>query len=342
MTSASLRGWRPSTPTHYARPVQDESAVGGLTGVETPDGHGVAVWVVSGGVHYAVLDSVMDLLVDDVVPLADIRTLMTAGSVYGATVFTAGGGLYCVTNSNTSNTMSVQVWQANNANNPTSWSVLSTPYSNHAGGPSFGIGGGQATPLILDDGRWVLGCKTADGPVDNSFQAWHARIFTSDNTGTSWTQRLDFEHTNIFPRTEYMATQMAQDPVTGDLWWRSGTSVTTSDMNIMWWSADDGTNWTHGPTINSPPHRVSPAIDNGSNIYGLDEGGGVYVYDGSGDEFSDWVSTGQNWSAPGVSLDSTFEHTVHSTVISRGVFVFVRDQVMFIRRGGWNTGFTGT
>lgn len=338
MTSATITGWVPATPTTYARPVQDESATLGLTGCATPDGHGVLVWNVSGAVHYARVTSPAQFLVDDVVPTGDIATLMTAGTVYGSVVFSDGVDLFCVVGSNRSNVFYCEIYKANNANNPTSWSVLSTPYTNHAGGSAFGIGGGQCPPLILNSGRWVLGTKTSDGPTDDTFHAWWVRIFTSDDSGVTWTQRMEFDHVNIFPRTEYAATQMARDPVTGYLWWRSGTSISATDQNNLWRSTDNGLTWAKS-TSENPANRFHPAIDNGVNIYGLDTDGDILVYDGSGFTFGDWTDTGENWSASGATLDGSFEHTTHSTVTIQGVYFFVRDQVMFVaRRNLWTVG----
>lgn len=342
MTSATLRGWRPSTPASFARPVQDESATGGLTGCETPDGHGVLVWVVSGGVHFAVVNSPRSFIIDDVVPLADVQVMMTAGTIYGACVFSHGGATYCLVGLNTPHTFSVDIYEADDPNEPTSWSIRSTVYSEHhdAGAGSFGLGGGQAPALILDNGRWVVGTKTGGSPLDNTFQAWVVRIFTSDDVGLTWSQRLYFEHPNIFPRTEFAATQMAQDPVTGNLWWSSGTSISATDMNNLWRSTDGGGSWSHN-TSDLGAERLIPAIDNNTQVYALGPGGSVFEYDGSGFLFSDWVDTGQDWVAPGVTPDGLYEQTVHATTTAHGVYFFLRDQVMFVRRGGWHTGFTG-
>ncbi len=332
MSSDYLADYVPVTPTSFAQPVLDETAddQGGLTGCETPDGHGVLAWDNSNEAHFAVLDSPLDFLIDDIVPLADIGVIMSgADAVYGVSVFSAIGETFCAVNSNTSSLFSTEIYIADNANVPTSWSVYSTVFTQASpSGTTFGNGQMSGTPLILDSGRWVFGTKTQVGP---GFGVWCTRIFTSDDDGVTWTQRLFFEHF-VFPagRLDGISGNMALDPITEDIFYRSSTVTSSAYMNIMWRSQDDGINWAHGLSDLTIPY-LSPVVHNDTNVYAMAVDGVMYVYDGSGVEPSDWDSTGTNWAASGVFLDGRM---MHGTVTSLGIFFFVRDQVMFTPGGG--------
>ncbi len=333
MSSDYLAGYVPVTPAFYAIPVQDESAAYGLTGCETPDGHGVLTWVAPGqdGVRFALLDSPLDFIVNDIVPSADMGDVITGVDfVYGACCFSAIGEVFCVINYWLTADVSFhcEIYMADDPNNPVTWSVYSTPVVIGAVGPSptFGSAMGQSVPLILDSGRWVFGTKVLRG---TPFTIVEVRIWTSDDDGLTWDLRLTFEH-NVFPagRTELAAGQMAHDPISGDIWWRSGTTVSSADMNIPWRSADDGDTWTHGTSDLTSP-GLNPSIQNGTNVYAMASGGEIYTYDGSGVEWSDWDDSGENWAAAGVTFDGIFEMTYHMNITSLGVFWFVRNQVMF-------------
>lgn len=339
MASDDLPGYTPSTPTSFARPVQVRDATGGLSGVETPDGHGVLMWANSGEIFCAVVDTPMDFIVDDIVPLIDIRTVASpGGTIYGTSVFMANSDLLCVSHEHVSNRCHVRVRKANNPNDPTIWTVLSDIWDRNSGGPFFGDPSGCGVPLIMDSGRWVYGGKGCEGFSD-AFQAVNAIVYTSDDSGASWQQRLIYAHPNFFPRTEFTSDHIAIDPVTGFLWWMSGTTISfVSHQIAIWHSADDGTTWTissAGTTVYTQPH-IQPAINSGTNIYAIPNDGGIYVYDGSGYDVTDWIYTGENWAAPGVHKDPDVPgkpQTTKMVITSFGVFFFVFDQVMFTPSG---------
>lgn len=349
-TSATLRGWRPKTPTFYARPVQDEDATAGLCGAELPNGTGILLWPISGEIHCAIVSSPKQFVVDDVVPLADVRVVATPGATVRATcVFMANGGLYCIANEHVSNVHTTRLYTANSATNPTSWSS-SVIYTAHAGGPVFGNPNGVGMPLVLDSGRWVFATKVYDGPVTDTHYEVRMGVWVTDNDGGSWTRTLTYSHPYpAFGRVEFVSQNMAHDPATGDLFFCSGTSISFVEyQNALWQSTDDGDTWTivdgDGGNYFTDP-RLSPFVDNGITVYaaappqtGLGDTT-FSIFEGAGDQFTDWVDTGESWPAPGSGPD---ELTFRGVVTRKAVYFFTLDRVMRVAGGGWHTGYTGT
>lgn len=341
MTSATLPGWEPETPITYARPVQDEDATAGLCGCELPGGGGCLVWPNGNDIRWAIVSSPDDFVVDDVVPSGDMHTLVALGGgvqQLHSSVFVVDGVLYCLVVARISNVGSIKLYEADDPDAPTSWSLKTTLQSVAAAGSKFGNNSGVGVPLILDSGRWVLPCPIWDPGDGASFYAQNAGIWISDNDGTSFTKQLEYSHPYPgFPRTEDQAKVIAQDPATGDLWFTSSTSVSfVAVQTALWRSTDDGTSWTlvdgDGGNYATAP-RFNPFVDNENNIYAasmsLAAGGsiswGIYVYDGSGATFADWTYTGESWPAPGSSPD---ERTFKAIVAGNGVYFFTLDQVM--------------
>lgn len=346
-TSATLRGWRPKAPTAYARPVQDEDATWGpLCGAELPDGTGCLVWANGSNVRYAHTASPATWLVDDSVPSADMGTVVGGLSgIQGTSVFVAQGNLYATASYRSGDNHVIDLYQANNVNLPTSWSYKSTIWNNVSAGAQFGGLTGTGHPIILESGRWVLATKVGWGPPDLSFQVVQMRVFTSDNQGTTWTERYMYEHNYFFGRTEFAGAHIAQD-MDGKLWFMSGTSATFVDNQIaLHQSSDDGTSWTCAFSGGYPytnPHPI-PFLNNGSVMWAFDETYFTFrsFLTGS-DGFPDntnWPDTGISWVAPGVTFYSSSQQ--RGIVTRRAAYFFLGDQVMRVLGGGWHTGYTG-
>lgn len=351
-SSQTLRGWVPKSPSSYARPVQDEDATAGLCGAELPNGTGILLWPNGGEIHCAIVSSPKQFIVDDVVPLADVRVVATPGTtIRGTCVFMANGGLYCIANEHVSNVCTIRLYTANSTSNPTSWSA-STIYTDHAGGPVFGNPNGVGMPLVLDSGRWVFATKVYDGPTSDTHYETRMGVWITDNDGSSWTRTLTYSHPYpAFGRVEFVSQELAIDPATGYLFMCSGTSISgVTYQNALWRSTDSGSNWTimdgDGGNYFTAP-RLSPFVDNGIKVYasvppqtGLgDSTFSIFEYDGSGTLFTDWTDSGETWAAPGSGPD---ELTFRGVVTRKGVYFFTLDKVMYVAAGGWHTGYTGT
>lgn len=343
-----LRGWRPRAPTFFARPVLDEDATGGpLCGAELPDRTGCLVWANGGNVRFAHTPDTATWLVDDSVPAADYGTVVATGNtIYGTTVFVAAGSLYAIVSHTTGSLHKIELYVANNVNLPTSWTYKSTIWSFAASGGFFGNPEGTGHPIILASGRWVFASKMVDG-VPSSFRAVNLRITTSDDNGTTWTERYFYGHDVTFPRTEFVGAHIGTDPATGNLWVMSGTSISGPAHQIaLHRSVDDGTTWTIEHAAGYPytnPQPI-PFLNNGSELWAFDAKYFLTFmrYITGSDGFPDstgWFNSGTSWVAPGASYYDSGQQ--RGIVTRKAVYFFMGDQVMRVLGGGWHTGYTG-
>lgn len=353
-TSATLRGWRPRTPVSYARPVQDESATAGLSGAELPNGTGILLWALGELVRWAIVSSPSQFVVDDVVPSADMHTALTisGGTIEGTKVFVANGGLYFLIEYRQTDVGYVRLYEADDPNTPTSWSLKSTLMSADTSSTNiFGTNRGCGAPLVLDSGRWVLSSPRYSTEGLTFWRGMNVGAWYSDDDGATWTSTLNYQHVYFFTRADIQSHNVARDPITGDLFFTSSSSTSFVDVQTaLWRSQDDGESWVledgDGGNYGTAP-RLSGFVDNGQHLYlmegDLAAGGsvdwGIYEYDGAGATFSDFVFTDEHWPAPSVTPD---EPTMLGVVTRRGVYFFTLDMVMFVPGGGWHTGFTGT
>lgn len=351
-TSATLRGWRPSTPTFYARPVQDESATAGLSGAGLPNGTGILLWALGSEVHCAIVSSPSQFVVDDVVPLADVRTAVTGlGAIEGTGVFVANGGLYFLVEYRLSDVGYVRLYQANSTSNPTSWTLKSTLMSaDTSSGNIFGDNRGCGVPLILDSGRWVLVSPRYTTEGSTFWRGMNVGAWYSDDDGATWADTLNYQHVYFFTRAEIQSHNVARDPGSGDLFFTSSTTTSfVAVQTALWRSQDDGASWAltdgDGGNYGTQP-RLTAVVDNGSRLYAaamdLSVGGvdnwGIHEYDGSGGLFTDWTYTGELWLASGATPN---ERTFKAVIAKRAVYFFTLDQVMKVDARGWHTGYTG-
>lgn len=333
MTSATVTGYVPETPTAYARPVQDENATSGLCGAEMPNGKGCLVWEVGGDVHFAVVDSPSDFIVNDVVPLGDIGVVVADGlAIPAPSVFYLDGELWCIVNAHT-NTWStsrgsIKLYKANSPTVPTSWSLFTTIQDVPASREFFFSRPRSAgIPLRLDSGRWVL--PTMSWESNAFLTGAHVGVWTSDNAGASFTRRLDYSHASTgLPLLTHQSGQTAQEPTTGNLYIYSGCDGGATGM-ILWESTDSGTSWTAIQTDQdwyTTPH-ITPILESDGTLYAAGQVINTTVYSliGDADFASDFTSTGTGWAAPGSSPDYTFR----AVIASAGVYFFTADQVMY-------------
>ncbi len=345
VTSATLGGWEADTPPGYARPVQDEDATLGLCGAELADGSGILMWPVdSGEVHFALVSSPDDFVVDDVVPSGDIQVAYDTGTPSGGTVasppqssvFVVDGELYSISVSRSGGVGNVDLWIADDPINPTSFSLLTNIQTADASsGDHFGSYMGAPIPLILDSGRWVLVGPRFSTEGLTFWWAQNVGAWYSDDDGATWTDVLNYQHVYFFTRTDTMSKQCARDPITGDLFFTSmATTSFVAVQTALWRSTDDGESWTlvdgDGGNYDTDP-RLTTFVDNESRVFAATmflSGGPnwrIYEYDGSGTTFDDFDDTGEQWLAAGATPD---ENTFKAVVAGYGVYFFTLDQVM--------------
>lgn len=342
VTSAYYRGWSPFTPNSYATPVQVEDATGGLCGAELPDGRGILVWPNGNNIRFAIVDSPLSFIVDDVVPAEDIQTAVAmADVVYHRTaVYMANGGLY-ITSVVRRYVGGViygftTIYKANSPTNPSSWSLHCTLQTDSAQGAQFASSHGAGIPLILESGRWVLINPIFEGSLGTFPQFWAMYVggWYSDDDGLTFTQTVAYKHIYFFVRVDQMSVQIARSPITGYLYFTSGSSAGGPEYTqALWRSTDSGTSWSivnvpngaFGDDYYTKPH-ITAFVDNGQMLFAMG-GGSVYYLDPTtpGTEVLDWKYTGDAWAAPGASVQ---EVTQKAIVTTRGLYFFTYNQVM--------------
>lgn len=324
--------YRPKTPTSHARPVQVESAVGGICGARTPDGHGVLLWPRAGGAFCAVVDSPERFLVDNSV--STVRTVLATGSgVRDTSVFTVGAGLYALVMARIGGIQTMRLYVANDANDPTSWSIRSTIQSVTEAGTVFSLPKSAGIPLVLPSGRWVLFCPGWRDEGDGTA----ARSWVSDDAGVSWTAGLNYAHTSTgLPFTEFVSAQTHQ--ATSGLYGVSGSDAGGVAVGLaLWRSTDSGTSWSMVDTgaYNTQPRLTAFAGD----LYAM-VAQRVYSATSPG-TFAGWSDTGQQWVPAGDDADAQErERTRKAVSIGGSVFFFWTDRVARTL-GGWSVGFIG-
>lgn len=348
MTTGVLNGFTLTQPSVQAQPVQDESAAGGLCGAETPDGHGILVWPSSGGIHYAIVDSVRDFVVDDVVPAANIQTAVATGNgVHDTSVFVINGSLYILAHAQTATVGTTKLYKADNPNAPTSWALRNTLSSIDTTGIRVGSPHSIGIPLELPSGRWVLFCEGWEegfsASYSNAVRAWY-----SDDEGATFTPVLQYEHYSTgIPTVSFVSTQTAAHPSTGYLYASSGSGAGGVEYPLAWWESQNaGESWAivdSSLDFYDDP-LLSPFLSNGSTLFAQGGGGGgggpwgadMFKLSGSAAVMTNWVDSGVFY-----SLDGTQDYETRKAIItSAGVFYFWLDKVSFMG-AGWYVGFVG-
>lgn len=354
-TSATLEGWQPVTPTFYAQPVLDESAVNGICGAELPDGRGILVWSQYGtAARFAVTPSTAEFLVDDSVPAADMADLVL-GAVRATSCYVIDGEVYATVVTFDGATTTTRIYQADDPADPyLGWSIAATLQDDLTPGSRFGMEDwGAGIPLVLDSGRWVFvqGCWQFGIGAGSAASGANSAAWTSDGGAAGpWTLRNQYRHVFFFSRIEFCSAQLASDPATGFLYYSTATGAGGPDFGcVLWESQDDGATWgLHGqpsPGSWGNNHRLSAIVDNSTDVFafggaigGANEWGNVLQRTGDATNVQrvggGWTDTGEDW-VPYV----TGHHLSRKAVVaSQGVFFFEQDRVMFVGGGGWLVG----
>lgn len=331
--SNTLVGWAPSPSFNYSRPVQ-VGTVRDICGAELPDGKAVLTWNDGTTVKFAVVESPFKWLENNVVAPGDVGTITSPGGVLGSSVFVVGDGLYSIVHSVVSNSGRVELYQADSATSPTSWSLKSVlQATDPLVGPNFGHSPyASPIPIVLESGRWVLGGSFWVRAAD-----WHGSgfwVWTSDDEGATWANRYQDNHIYFFARTSGTSVQLAQDPLTGYIYGHSNSGSGGVYNNVLQRGTSDGVSWGHadgGDYYNDP--RISPFIDNGVQMYAFNHGGtNLYTYPpGLVNDIQSWYSVG-SWVAPGVSANLSHYGII---AVDRVFFFGDNDKVMTPPLGGW-------
>lgn len=345
----TLVGWQPSTPNTYVRPVQVESAASGITVAELPDGRGIAMWPNGGRARFAIKESVAALVTNNnIVTASEIRTAVTWPGLHRTAIYSIDGEIYCTINwwNGSGGKTGVAIYQASDPDNPTSWWLVSTLQDDWAPGTHFGSAGnwGAGAPTKLMNGRWVLGQGgwEAGLPSNGAASGEFSHVYTSDNGAAGpWTRRLyDGHYLSGFPRTQWTASQCAQDPATGDVFF-SSYSVNINAVRT-YRSQDNGTTWTiyaaSNGVLSSGAWLPTYALDNGVQLFGGESNHSdspgypawlVNSYN-PGDitntnvNNGGWSDTGGRWAAPGMDWG---HETMKMLVVGNRVVSSTTDQI---------------
>lgn len=345
----TLAGWQPSTPPFYAQPVQVESATGGITGAQMPDGRGVLVWPNSGAAKFAVVASPSAFLIDNIVGSGDIGTIVS-GDVVRTAVYNIDNEIYATVVTWSGTVTTTKIYQADDPSDPAGgWTAAGTLQNDNTPGLRFGTEQwGAGVPVKLASGRWVLGqggWEVGFPPGAAASGAFVHAYYSDSGAAGPWIRTLLYgHHLAGFPRTDWMSAQVAVEPATGDIF-HSSTATPPNQVTI-WRSQDDGATWGQfdaSDGVSGGAHRLSFVINNGSDIFAIADNG-FYIGDAASGPITSanngtggWSDTGENWSAPSMSTDLV---TRKALVVGGSVFTFALDQVAKLG-AAWFVGFIG-
>lgn len=340
--------YRPRDAVFFARPVQ-VGTVQGLTGAHTPGGRGVLVWKDGSAIRFATVPSFRDFGIDDVVAPGDVGTVVDFPGeleVVRPTISRVGSELMVVTSRQHGNPgqVYVEVWVPDSVETPTSWSLRGR-IQDYAG-LAFDSASVSATATgrihRLPSGRLAIVAGLWDTFLGANFQ--HAGVWTSDNSGATWTLRYDLglgfvggSYIAVFPGA------LGWDPVTGRYWF----PVNASPFGGVEDSSDLLT-WNHENTGSDTPTGF-PIEDNGTRSYFGDLDGNIRqvddlsIYNGV---YAGMPTTGYRWLPPGETLSGAANKIQSATrflvVPSGPTFGFYKDdRVAVSSSGGFLVGAVG-
>lgn len=240
--SSTFDGYTPAAGV-YTTPVYG-AAVNNLTLARTPVGRIVLGWNEGNVFFVAVLDDAQDAFRNNVVGPNDRRTAFsTAGSLDHGSIWVDDGNLYmAVVYFTTDGSGRVECYVANDAENPTSWTLRGTIDSQAYGGGGFHSINSIGPVTITASGRWVIPCDAViayagAAPSDGS------GLFTSDDNGATWTAIVQHRRAPLFSGTSGpIGNTIAQDPTTGFLYW-SHYDGPGANQSFIYESQDDGASW---------------------------------------------------------------------------------------------------
>jgi hypothetical protein len=282
--SNRLDGWLPTTPTVAARPVQFETVVRGLCGMELPDGRGFLVWANgSAQLRAAVVSSPQDWLVNNSVTAGTAFTIPTANGCGGASCWEHLGELY-INSSESSSPATSRIYKANNPADPTAgWTYIGTALTYDSGGTKA-----SSIPLRLDSGRWIM---VQNGSFFTGITgADNLRGVYSDNNGATWATWWNPGNSSYaFPsRSRQLA--LASD---GRFNW---SYQPDSSSNTRYYLGDSAPSLVASGDSSGDPPYINAFLHNGIDLFAMASDGTIRRRTGSGELWTQWVATGKTWS----------------------------------------------
>lgn len=336
MTSKAAVEFR-AAPIPPVRPVT-VGTVYGIDGCGTPGGKAIVVWHDGSSAYSSALLSPDDLATQGSVSSAgQVTTIVTGPAGYtnvtGVTCWVAGGVLRALVAMWGSSGGLTKVYAANNVENPTSWSEVSTPQS-------FVNGNG----MFKDSLAWrTVGTVTVlgSGRLVCPFVCWFGiflqpgiGIWTSDDNGASWTNRLLVGSDNNAGEVgSWMSHDIAAD-AGGTLYFNGNTQTNRT------WTSTDGVSWTMS-VVGSADTNYS--VESGGNLWSLRRASPlVKVYDATVDPLNptNHVDTGESMDVSSLHGDRVLQD-MKSQIIGGKLYVFVSDLVGTPIRSGWLVGQVG-
>lgn len=297
MVTPSVELYDPPDLTHYARPVQVESATGGLSIERLSTGQAIVMWPNANRVRYALLDNMAQVLLDDVVTADQIQTALDGaaagyGSVFSCSVFRVGSNLFfsVMTRNSTTTVGRILIYIADSDSNPTSWSLYGTVQS-RSSGPEGGFSGfnpRMAGVPYVDGSYWAI----TGGRFIDSFDQWalHAGVWESYDAGVSWTEKVDRGYYIVGGvYMDFQSPYLARHPATGELVTMGGSNAPGYQQRDMFIGPNT---WT----IQSMAYGgvLQPFLSDKHRVYALGWNGEVYA---SPDDhvwpWSDWTFVGR-------------------------------------------------
>lgn len=265
--------YRPPTINEYARPVQFETPLNGISLVGLADGRGLLLWVNANRVRYAILASPKAFLADNVVTAGDTVTALSGvGGIRAAAVFRAGSSLYFSVHRRDGSTGANEIYVADSDSNPSSWSLHGTVQSSSIGtGTSYGYGWNPECSGIpfVDGSNWTISAGRWNTNLGQFYR--RAGVWESSDGGVTWTNVINAGYYNSGIYMDRQAGQVAKLPSTGELVTAAGTNASARSEREFFvgpspWSIND----------NTYEGFLAPFHGEGSHVYAMSRSGGIY------------------------------------------------------------------
>ena len=330
--SSSFSGYVPK-PGYFVTPVQI-GTVNNLTAARTPAGRVILAWNDGNDFLLSVLEDSQDIYRDNVVGPDDYRTVFSippTGQILHGSVWVDGLDLFCaIAYIDINGGGYSKCYIADNAENPVTWTLRGQiDGQGPNGGGIIDISScGPAT--ITRTGRWVI-----------PFNAWFAYggsapsdgsgLFTSVDRGLTWTVLVEHRQPPSLSGTSGpIANTIAQDPVTGNLYWSYYWGPLSNEGRILS-STDGGATWT--TVDNDTPTQYNFYTDNGTKFYAASEGPGYYraweVVTPA--DPSTWVDTG-------INIINSNQTPQFQFIVLGCNFAVIETNHVAVARGGWIVG----
>lgn len=256
----------------WAEPVQFET-VNNLTGCQLDDGRGLLMWTNGGNVRMGFVSNPILWLVDGSCTSATTVTGLPAATKLAVSCFRVGSGLYlCVNAANGTGVGRTDIYVADSASNPTSWSLHGAMATSATITNSSFYDASQRVCGIpyVDGSTWLLPI-TYSVNVSGSHGQRHA-VYRSTNSGALWsTFAITGQTGALNQNTGQSSSHVGRDPSTGNLF--TFGYIGSGGGTEQWYrSTDTGANWTaiqSGSVTAGTTTHPRAFMDDGTDMYGV-------------------------------------------------------------------------